>query len=40
MLNKKSYRDFDISLILAAFLIFAIGLATIYSATQAKGLPF
>jgi len=40
MFDKRSYKDFDKSLIVAAFLIFIIGLFTIHSATQSKGLLF
>ena len=35
----KKYKDFDKLLLVAMFLIFAIGVATIYSATKARGLP-
>jgi len=33
-------KNFDKALIIAAFAIFAIGLATVHSATQARGLAF
>ncbi|MDO8524911.1 MAG: rod shape-determining protein RodA [Candidatus Omnitrophota bacterium] len=35
----KRYKDFDKLLPVMAFLIFAIGVATIYSATKSRGLP-
>ena len=37
--SRNLYKDFDSALILMAFLLLIIGVATIYSATQAKGLP-
>lgn len=38
--DKRLYRDFDKTLLLVTFLIFFIGIISIYSATQAKWLPF
>ena len=40
MVNRRLYKDFDKLLLIVTCLIFIIGLATIYSATQAKGLEF
>lgn len=40
MMDKRLYKDFDKSLIAAAFFIFLIGLLTIHSATQSRGLEF
>jgi len=40
MLDKMTYRDFDRTLLFITFLLFAIGLLAIYSATQAKELVF
>ena len=37
---KTGYKDFDKGLLAITFLIFLIGIVTIYSATQAKGLSF
>ncbi|MDP2912446.1 MAG: rod shape-determining protein RodA [Candidatus Omnitrophota bacterium] len=39
MIDRKIYRDFDKTLLFIALFIFTIGLLSIYSATQAKGLP-
>jgi rod shape determining protein RodA len=36
----KKYKDFDKLLLVAMFLLFAIGLATIYSATKSRNLAF
>ena len=38
--TKRDYRDFDRTFLLLAFIIFLIGIMTIYSATYARGLPF
>jgi rod shape-determining protein RodA len=38
--DTKKHRDFDAVLLGVVFLIFAIGLISIHSATQAKNLPF
>jgi len=38
--EKKLYKDFDKTLLVMSFVILAIGLLTIYSATQAKRLSF
>lgn len=40
MFDKKLFKDFDKMLILVMLLVVLLGLSTIYSATQAKGLPF
>jgi rod shape determining protein RodA len=40
MMNKRMYRDFDKTLVLAVIIVFLIGLLTIHSATQAKELSF
>jgi rod shape determining protein RodA len=40
MLRKKEYRDFDRTLIIAMFVIFAIGLLTINSSTATRALEF
>jgi len=38
-MTGKKYKDFDKLLIIAMFLIFAIGVTAIYSATKSRGLP-
>jgi rod shape determining protein RodA len=38
--DNQRYRDFDAGLLVIVFIIFAIGLMSIYSATQAKNLAF
>lgn len=40
MSGRRLYKNFDKTLLFLAFLIFMIGLLSIYSATQARGLPF
>lgn len=40
MLKRPLYKDFDKALLLVALLIFIIGILTVYSATQARNLPF
>jgi len=40
MLRRPISRDFDKVFLLVTFLIFIIGILTIYSATQARNLPF
>jgi len=40
MFKRPLSRDFDKAFLLVVFLIFIIGMLTIYSATQAKNLPF
>lgn len=40
IVQDRKYRDFDAALLGVVFLIFAVGLASINSATQAKNLPF
>lgn len=38
--DSRKYRDFDAGLLFIAFVIFAVGLMSIHSATQAKNLSF
>ena len=38
--NKRQFKDFDTTLLVITFFIFAMGVLAIYSATQAKNLPF
>ena len=40
IVEEKKYMDFDAALLVTVFAIFAFGLLSIYSATQAKRLPF
>lgn len=40
MLDKRKFKDFDTILFAMAFVVFLIGLLSIYSATQAKNMPF
>lgn len=40
MPGSPLYKDFDKSLVLIALLIFVIGILTVYSATEARDLPF
>lgn len=40
MLKRPLHKDFDKALLLVALLIFIIGILTVYSATQARNLPF
>lgn len=40
MIDKRKMQDFDSTLLAMALVVFIIGLLTIYSATQAKGLDF
>ncbi|MBI4974977.1 MAG: FtsW/RodA/SpoVE family cell cycle protein, partial [Candidatus Omnitrophica bacterium] len=40
MSGKRFYSEFDKVLLAATILVFAFGLLALYSATQAKGLPF
>ena len=39
MISKRTKKDFDRLVLVAMFLIFAIGVATIYSATKSRNLP-
>jgi rod shape determining protein RodA len=39
-MTDRKYKDFDKLLLVIMFLIFAVGIATIYSAAKAKDLPF
>ncbi len=38
--DRRLYKDFDKALLIAMLLIIAVGIITIQSATQARGLPF
>lgn len=38
--NKRYYKDFDKTILFITFIIFMVGLLSIYSATKAKELPF
>ncbi len=40
MIDRRMYKDFDVMLATMALVIFILGLLTIWSSTQAKGLPF
>lgn len=38
--HKRAFRDLDKTVLAVTFFIFSLGVLSIYSATQAKGLPF
>ena len=40
MFDNSHYRDFDRPILIMIFLVFLFGLLVLFSATQAKGLPF